>query len=360
MDDPRDASGWITELVDSLAPSENINDLTTRFVRYAGEVVEAPAGGIYLFKQRTSTVEYSAAYGVSDFFLNRYEDVGREVDPVLQRVLQEKVAFDNLELMSDEEWRSSVLYREVLQLHSFTYILQAPVVCDGDICGVIVLAGTSEWNGIAPLRAVSTTIGRMVGVLLLSLRERLAAERERDQLVRALDLVNEAVVMTDARTGKRHHNRRARRLLDDLREIGVEHFDDLIASQSTLEEVQTVTVLIPCAGGADLELSVQSIVAEDDAATTISFLRMRNRDVAEIPEIPEIPEIYSRLLSRRERHVVALVVDGLHDNDIAHRLNISQHTAKQYLKSTYRKLGVASRVELVRLILLRAVEDARG
>jgi DNA-binding NarL/FixJ family response regulator len=65
-------------------------------------------------------------------------------------------------------------------------------------------------------------------------------------------------------------------------------------------------------------------------------------------------------LSRREQDVVALVVDGLHDHDIARRLNISQHTAKQYLKSTYRKLGVGSRVELVRLILLRAVEDARG
>jgi DNA-binding CsgD family transcriptional regulator len=357
VDDRSEASGWIATLVEALAPSENVDDLTARFVRYACEVITAPAGGMYVFKPQTSAVQHAATFGVSDFFLSRYEDVGRDVDPVLHRVLQEKVAVDNLELTSDEEWRHSVLYREVLQLHSFTYIMQTPVVYDDEIYGVIVLAGTSGWNGIAELRRVATTIGRVVGVSLLSLRKRQAAERERDQLVRALDMVSEAVVVTDAKTGKRHHNRRAQRLLDELRANGIEHFDDLIAGQTSLDKVLTVTVPVPSSTAGDLELSVQSIVAEDDAATTISFLRMRNHGVH---EVPEIPEIYSRLLSRREQDVVALVVDGLHDHDIARRLNISQHTAKQYLKSTYRKLGVGSRVELVRLILLRAVEDARG
>jgi DNA-binding NarL/FixJ family response regulator len=172
--------------------------------------------------------------------------------------------------------------------------------------------------------------------------------------MRALDLVSEAVVVSDARTGKRYHNSPAQRLLGKLRDHGVEHFDDLIADQTAHDGVSSVVMPVSQSAPGDLELSVQSIVAEDDAATTISFLTLRT------PGVYKIPEIYSRSLSSREQDVAALVIDGLQDNDIARRLNISQHTAKQYLKSVYRKLGVGSRVELTRLILIRALDDARA
>lgn len=43
----------------------------------------------------------------------------------------------------------------------------------------------------------------------------------------------------------------------------------------------------------------------------------------------------------------------MHDQQIADHLVISVHTVKQHLKSIYRKLGVASRVELARAVLMR-------
>ena len=54
-----------------------------------------------------------------------------------------------------------------------------------------------------------------------------------------------------------------------------------------------------------------------------------------------------RLLTEREQAVVHLVADGLSNREVAARLNLSQHTVKNYLFRVFDKIGVSSRVELV-------------
>lgn len=56
-------------------------------------------------------------------------------------------------------------------------------------------------------------------------------------------------------------------------------------------------------------------------------------------------------LSRREREVLQKLVDGLSTTDAARALFVSPHTLRNHLKSIYRKLGVHSRVELMRRLL---------
>ncbi|MET0416132.1 MAG: alpha/beta fold hydrolase [Actinoplanes sp.] len=53
-------------------------------------------------------------------------------------------------------------------------------------------------------------------------------------------------------------------------------------------------------------------------------------------------------LTRREREVAALAVQGLTAAEIARRLTMGERTAESHIASAYRKLGVASRVDLVR------------
>jgi DNA-binding NarL/FixJ family response regulator len=53
------------------------------------------------------------------------------------------------------------------------------------------------------------------------------------------------------------------------------------------------------------------------------------------------------LLSKREQDVVRGVADGLSNREIAHRLNLTEHTVKNYLFRIFDKLGVSSRVEVV-------------
>lgn len=53
------------------------------------------------------------------------------------------------------------------------------------------------------------------------------------------------------------------------------------------------------------------------------------------------------ILSKREQDVVRCVADGLSNREIAHRLNLTEHTVKNYLLRVFDKLGVSSRVEVV-------------
>jgi two-component system, NarL family, response regulator YdfI len=52
-------------------------------------------------------------------------------------------------------------------------------------------------------------------------------------------------------------------------------------------------------------------------------------------------------LTPRETEVLALLADGLGNKEIAHRLNISEHTIKFHIRSILGKLGASSRTEAV-------------
>jgi two-component system, NarL family, nitrate/nitrite response regulator NarL len=53
------------------------------------------------------------------------------------------------------------------------------------------------------------------------------------------------------------------------------------------------------------------------------------------------------LLTPRERDVVRLVAEGMRNQEIALKLNLSEHTVRNYLLRIFDKLGISSRVELV-------------
>jgi two-component system nitrate/nitrite response regulator NarL len=54
-----------------------------------------------------------------------------------------------------------------------------------------------------------------------------------------------------------------------------------------------------------------------------------------------------RLLTRREEEVVRLVADGLKNREIAQRLNVKEHSVRNYLYRIFEKVGVSTRVELI-------------
>ena len=52
-------------------------------------------------------------------------------------------------------------------------------------------------------------------------------------------------------------------------------------------------------------------------------------------------------LTKREEDLVRLVADGLGNREVARRLNLSEHTIKNYMFRIFDKLGISNRVELV-------------
>ncbi|MCU1311017.1 MAG: two component transcriptional regulator, LuxR family [Candidatus Angelobacter sp.] len=59
------------------------------------------------------------------------------------------------------------------------------------------------------------------------------------------------------------------------------------------------------------------------------------------------------LLNRREEEIVWLVAEGLPNREISVRLNLSEHTVKNYLFHVFDKLGISSRSELIIYLLHR-------
>jgi two-component system, NarL family, nitrate/nitrite response regulator NarL len=60
-----------------------------------------------------------------------------------------------------------------------------------------------------------------------------------------------------------------------------------------------------------------------------------------------------RLLTERELEVMHLVAEGMRNEEISQKLNLTEHTVRNYLCRIFEKLGVSSRVELVLYALTR-------
>jgi DNA-binding NarL/FixJ family response regulator len=54
----------------------------------------------------------------------------------------------------------------------------------------------------------------------------------------------------------------------------------------------------------------------------------------------------SRPLSKREEEIARMVAEGFSNRQISERLDLSEHTIKNYLFRVFEKIGVSTRVEL--------------
>jgi DNA-binding NarL/FixJ family response regulator len=65
---------------------------------------------------------------------------------------------------------------------------------------------------------------------------------------------------------------------------------------------------------------------------------------------PSIPSTWTALgVTRREADVLALVVEGLSNRDIAERLYLSVRTVEKHVESLLRKTGTRTRTQLARV-----------
>ncbi|WP_346110688.1 helix-turn-helix transcriptional regulator, partial [Nonomuraea maheshkhaliensis] len=64
-------------------------------------------------------------------------------------------------------------------------------------------------------------------------------------------------------------------------------------------------------------------------------------------------------LTPQELRIAGLVADGLSSKEIAARLFLSPRTVEYHLYKIYPKLGIGTRTELARLVVLRKAGTAR-
>jgi DNA-binding CsgD family transcriptional regulator len=80
---------------------------------------------------------------------------------------------------------------------------------------------------------------------------------------------------------------------------------------------------------------------EDEDCETVEIFRAENESLL------QAPESHATHLSPRERETLDLLLEGLPEKLIAARMGLSRHTAHDYVKVLYRKLGVGSRAALM-------------
>lgn len=129
--------------------------------------------------------------------------------------------------------------------------------------------------------------------------------------------------------------------------------------RARLPDAKIVGVLrAPVAGSVRraLELGVDGVVEEDAVAITlVPTIGAVCAGQVVVPR-PFRSDIQKPVFSSREKQVLALVVMGLTNGEIAGRLYLAESTVKSHLSSAFSKLGVRSRSEAAALI----VDPERG
>lgn len=336
----------LSRVIVALTGAHTIDELLTAYINEVRTLIPCQAVGIYLHRGPGRSPVFRAV-GVSEDYLELYEDVGRGVDPVLRAVMESGEPRTSSQVMSLDEWLATDFYRNVLSMYGLQATMKAPIIADDRIIGTLNFGDRDAafFDREAHV-ALTTALGRIVGLAVTSVLQQEAVRRQRDHLAQALDLSERAIVLSDTRTGWRYVNAEARRLVHEAERGDPERIlDDVLASsRAMLANGAGERESIPI-GDEGAELKIRSLSPGKDRALVVTIIEAAaEQDVAPFAQA---------MLSPRERQIAAFVSLGMHDQQIADHLVISVHTVKQHLKRIYRKLGVTSRVELARAVLLR-------
>ncbi len=100
-----------------------------------------------------------------------------------------------------------------------------------------------------------------------------------------------------------------------------------------------------------LELGVDGVVLESQIETALAaVVDVVCAGQVSVPSRRRL-EVTAKALTTREKQILALVVAGLTNLQIAARLYLAESTVKSHLSSAFSKLGVSSRYEAATMIL---------
>lgn len=319
-----------------------MGELERAFHARAPALLNMPMRGFYLLDDSGTRAEAISVANVSDSFVARYEQAARPVDPLLRRALESDAPVYNLAVMSLEEWTASDCYRAAARMHRMTHVVQAPIVAGGRRLGTLNAADDDPARTVTAAQlARIDRVARLLGSAALTLRARERAAARADQLRDALDLSPAALAIVDP-AAEPLLNRAACELLERLG-AGEELLWSLTARPGHDGAfTREAEVALPGGGRATVRAHVRAVGGDGALAASLSV---------EGERAAAAPAPSWALLTARERDVARLIAEGLSDREIAERLVLSPYTVRQHAKRIYRKLGVASRVQLARLAL---------
>jgi DNA-binding NarL/FixJ family response regulator len=161
-----------------------------------------------------------------------------------------------------------------------------------------------------------------------------ASASDAESLVEQLQTSARDVVVVDESGGQRRAEiRLLRRALPDTPLV-------VVAGESSIADLRET-----------LAEGTAGVVLEKDVATCLAMaVSLVERGQLVVPGSLR-SAVSTPVLSPREKQVLAMVVMGFGNREIAQKLHVTEGTVKSHLSTAYRKLGVGSRSEATRAIL---------
>jgi len=344
------------------------HDVQSAYLEAIPALVGARGHGIYVLDP-TNSQPVDVVATVPDSFLQRYEDEGRDDDPVLQGAMATKAPVDSSRLPEGLCWTTSAVF-PVLQAAGFRHSLEAPVLVEGEVQATLNMVRQPDDKPFSEedLRSMGLIADQVGGALTRAQRYDQVA-RDTLVLADALDAAPQPIVITTVDGELIFRNRMAARpvpgssftYLERARPILSEALGELRGGVkrvvTTFEHAGAsagARVGGPGGGGkadrAALEggqdrglVAVKSIRLRSHLDAVVSFVSHRATDTPGLPG-GSLP------LSPREWGIADLVSRGLTNRQIAELAYVSENTVKQHLKRIFTKLEVSSRAELVQTV----------
>ena len=309
---PHDAA---LRLAERLVRCTSLDEFEAVYLRGAAGLTGLPMQAIYLFDAETHAPQRVKAVSVSDAFLERYDRHARPIDPLLDHVMRTHQATSNVALMSMEQWLDSELYAGYSWVHEMRYTMEAPVLVDDQVVGMLCCSATEstpeEWEERVGVLAF---LGRIVGITVQGVRARARVEEQRRHVLDVLGMVGTAVVISDVTGSAASTNHAARRLLDDLADG--ERLLYALAASTIPGDCFARRIPATTRDGAEVTIRASSRRSVADPTTLVTILELEGESrPASSPALG--------LLTQRERDVADLVAEGLTDAEVADRLSIA-------------------------------------
>lgn len=126
-------------LFQKMATASTEAELRFRLMDNLSQYFAVQRWGIYLGDEEKGLENYDAR-GVSDRFVERYQKIGKSVDPVLKYVPEYHAPADEELVLPNQTWKQSELYQRCCIEYDHEHIMTGPIVGNGQLIGTINFA----------------------------------------------------------------------------------------------------------------------------------------------------------------------------------------------------------------------------
>ncbi|MDZ8050934.1 MAG: LuxR C-terminal-related transcriptional regulator [Aulosira sp. ZfuVER01] len=159
----------LQSLFHALASANDERKLRLAFMDEVGKHFSVQRWGIYLTDEQSRLVSVDVR-GVPDSLVERYEQVGRAVDPVMRYVVERHAPAHEELVLPPGGWKQCELYQHCCAYYDHEHIMTGPIVGAGRLIGTIHFArigNTPAFSGenLADLSALSLHLSACLAML---------------------------------------------------------------------------------------------------------------------------------------------------------------------------------------------------